>query len=111
MCDKKELFLFVVPEMLKEGAHERITAFTLRASGAHEARWFPFRGVMENGDLIKVNLRMVGIKFLASVALVARCLALQHGPDETQSKAECHHHSQPDSSPRQRCRGPLCSKD
>ena len=40
-----------------------------------------------------------------------RCLALQHGPDETQSKAECHHHSQPDSSPRQRCRGPLCSKD
>ena len=91
MCDKKELFLFVVPEILKEGVHERITAFTLRASGAHEARWFPFRGVMENGDLIKVNLQMVGIKFFASVALVGR--------EDQLVQLEL------DSSPRQRCRG------
>ena len=91
MCDKKELFLLVVPEILKEGAHERITAFTLRASGAHETRWFPFRGVMENGDLIKVNLQMVGIKFLASVALLAR--------EDQLVQLEL------DSSPRQRCRG------
>jgi hypothetical protein len=27
---------------------------------------------MENGDFIKVNLRMVGINFFASVALVGR---------------------------------------
>ena len=72
MCDKKELFLYVVPEIFKECAHERITAFTLCVSGAHEARWFPFSGVMENGDFIKVNLRMVGINFFASVALVGR---------------------------------------